>query len=151
MITGAYCENSCERLAQRNGYRGISIVLAENRDGLEVRRQLPRRPASRKVLRNPEEPLIGRVSATEYFRGAFAQKGSSKRYRIVFAFSVCPNRVGCRIAPSPVSSMGQRLSVRQSTMPQLHNKPLLRPFLPRLHILDRHNCRWRTVQVLFSR
>ena len=31
------------------------------RDGLEVQRQLPGRPESRKVLRIPEEQLIGRV------------------------------------------------------------------------------------------
>jgi len=67
MITGVYCENNSERLTLRNGYPGISIVLAENRDGLEVRCQLPGRPACRKVLRIPE-PLIGRVSAAEYFR-----------------------------------------------------------------------------------
>lgn len=47
-MTTGYGEKSSERLAQRNGYRGLAIVLAENRDGLEVRRQLPGRPEPRK-------------------------------------------------------------------------------------------------------
>jgi hypothetical protein len=71
-----YGEKSSERLARRNGYRGLAIVIAENRDGLEVPRLLPGRPESRKVLRIPDEPLIGRVSATEYFQGAFGQKAA---------------------------------------------------------------------------
>jgi hypothetical protein len=67
-----YGEKSSERLAKRNGYHGLAIVLAENRDGLEIRRLPPGRPESRKVLRIPEEPLIGRVSAAS----AFGQKAA---------------------------------------------------------------------------
>jgi hypothetical protein len=58
----------------------LAIVLAENRDGLEVPRQLLDRPDSRNVLRIPEESLIGRASAAEYFQGPFGQKGRYARH-----------------------------------------------------------------------
>jgi hypothetical protein len=59
---------------------------------------------------------LGRVSAAEYFQGAFGQKGSFKRYGTAITFLACPNRYGPRSHPRPLTLFGLETVSCQNTM-----------------------------------
>ena len=59
--------------------------------GCQDRSKIRFHPATFSWQAGPLVSQLGRVSAAEYFQGAFGQKGSSKCYRTAMAFLACPN------------------------------------------------------------